>query len=605
MYFTKFDTMMKTRVKTLLLTGLMMAAAFGRSLAQTPQQALVLMDAEQFSKAKTMLEGLVAASPVADNQYYLGYYHLRTGSLDQAKAAFEKGMAADPKSALNAVGLGAIKLANKDFAGGKAMIDKAIQDTKSKNADVLFRAAEAYTLFKETNDPAEAVRLVDLIMERTKKQAPEYQIVKGDAWLVKNEGGPAVSAYEQALLLDPKNAKALSKIAVVYKRGRNYPLAQDFFKKAIEADSNYAPVYQEYGDFFLLAFNYKTAARYFSKYIQKAEATPENVIKTAKLLFLSREYDSALGLIKQAKDQVKTDDVDIPRMEGYIQIEKGNYETGVSALETMIKKFPADKIKPSDRSYYGLGMSKIKGREEEGLKLLYEYAQADTMLNLYNYIYDAEYARKDYRKAGDAQSLAIAWKDRKFTANPKMTEVALKSTDYAKLAQSYYLVGAFARAARRNNPTMNQDSLKAICFNYGNKSDSAISKAIVMTPAWPQYIFQRARTSNVIDTSGVAWLAAPHYEKALEVSNGLAADARGKLDKNSQFEAFKFLAGFYSSPERKDDVKALDYAKKGLEIKADDKELMELVNGPALPPTTPPAVPSAPTGKAGGTPQPR
>ena len=263
---------------------------------------------------------------------------LRTDKPELAKAAFDKGLAADPNSALNVVGQGAVRLAAKDLAGGKMLIDKAIQMTKSKNADVLYRAAEAYTLpsFSEfykdaTSDVAEAVRLIDLIPERTKKTAPEYQIVKGNAWMIKNEGGNAVSAYEQALLLDPKNAKALNRIAVIYKRGKNYAESLNYFKKAIEADSNFAPIYDAYGDYFILGSKYALAATQFKKYIQKAEATPENVIKTAKLLFLSKDYTGANTLIEQAESKAK-DDIDIPRMKSYILIEQTKNEEGGSKL---------------------------------------------------------------------------------------------------------------------------------------------------------------------------------------------------------------------------------------------------------------------------------
>jgi hypothetical protein len=45
--------------------------------------------------------------------------------------------------------------------------------------------------------------------------------VKGDAFLIKNDGGPAVSAYEQANFKE-KSAKLYTKIGVVYLRGKNY-----------------------------------------------------------------------------------------------------------------------------------------------------------------------------------------------------------------------------------------------------------------------------------------------------------------------------------------------------------------------------------------------
>lgn len=66
------------------------------------------------------------------------------------------------------------------------------------------------------NDPAEAIRLIDLMLEKTKKGPnAEQMIVRGDAFLIKNDGGNAVSSYEQALLQDPRNVKAKVK-SVLY-----------------------------------------------------------------------------------------------------------------------------------------------------------------------------------------------------------------------------------------------------------------------------------------------------------------------------------------------------------------------------------------------------
>jgi Tfp pilus assembly protein PilF len=167
---------MKVKMKSLLVAVSLLFA--GAANAQTVQQGLSQLDGDQPSKAKATFESLVAAAPTAENQFYLGYYNLRVGHLDAAKAAFEKGLTIDAKNPLNAVGLAAIKVANHKVADAKVDFDKIIADTKSKNADVLFRIAEAYVMFydvnngeeanKGNNDPAEAIRLIDMIPEKTK-----------------------------------------------------------------------------------------------------------------------------------------------------------------------------------------------------------------------------------------------------------------------------------------------------------------------------------------------------------------------------------------------------------------------------------------------------
>lgn len=103
-----------------LLTILFMGATLSTPLvAQDLQTALKDVEAERFTKAGQTLTQLASSSPSAENQFYLGYYYLRSGQIDQAKAAFEKGAAADAKNQLNNVGLAGVALAKKRSCCGK------------------------------------------------------------------------------------------------------------------------------------------------------------------------------------------------------------------------------------------------------------------------------------------------------------------------------------------------------------------------------------------------------------------------------------------------------------------------------------------------------
>jgi tetratricopeptide (TPR) repeat protein len=192
-----------------------------------------------------------------------GYYLLRTRQPDLAKAAFEKGFAVDPKNQLNKVGLGAVALAKGDRAGAKLAMDEAVKNSKGKDVNVLFRAGEAYSgyvaidslksTYKAT-DPAEAIRLLDMavaLMLKNKQEIADVYMAKGDAFFTKGESGAAVSAYEDAVRVNPNNAKAIAKIGKIYWGGKNLPLAQENFKKAIELDPDYAPAVHEYAELHL------------------------------------------------------------------------------------------------------------------------------------------------------------------------------------------------------------------------------------------------------------------------------------------------------------------------------------------------------------------
>ncbi|RYF47453.1 MAG: hypothetical protein EOO39_48310, partial [Cytophagaceae bacterium] len=158
----------KKSLMTILFVGATMTAPL---MAQDVQKGLEDLEAERFTKAGQTFTQLANSSPSADNQFYLGYYYLRSGQLDKAKETFQKGATADAKNQLNNIGLAGVALAKGDGATAKSLIDNAVAQTKSKNQDVLIRGAEMYTLSDQPkqNDPAAALSLLTVADEKDKK----------------------------------------------------------------------------------------------------------------------------------------------------------------------------------------------------------------------------------------------------------------------------------------------------------------------------------------------------------------------------------------------------------------------------------------------------
>ncbi len=555
----------------LLLTNL----AFG----QTIQDGLHMMDRHQPSRAKQVFEGLVAAQPTGENYFYLGYYFLNQRDWDNARKAFEAGKAADPKNYLNQVGLASILVGQNKVNDAKVEFDRILAETKNKNIDVMYRIAEAYSMYyilgKEdsfnanNNDPAEAIRLIDLIQDRMMKDkklpTAEHYIVKGDAYLIKNDGGNAVTAYENAIAQEPRNIKAKVKIGTVYLRGKNYKETQARYKEAIDLDSNYAPALRKYGEYLIVGSQYKNASRYFRRYLEKAEATPQVTLETAKLLFLSKDYDGAMKFTDEA-DKKGVQDNDIYRMRGYSNVEMGNFQQGIDNLDGMVKRG----VKPyfMDDLYFGKG---YQGLGKDSLALLYleRAAPLDTNNNVYSIIHDVRYKQKRYADAAAAGMNAIQWKVKK--------SQTVGSGDYFKVAMDYYLTSAFINKA---------DTIARPAMAM--RADSMFAKAIEINDKWPPFYINRARANNLIDYTGTKWLGAPYYEKFLAaVETQRAEKGQYKEDKNQLFEAYKFLGGYHLSVT-KDEAKVKELFTKAQEIKPDDVDIKAYFN------PTPAGAPVAP-----------
>ena len=571
--------MMKMKSWLLGIGLLMTNLAFG----QTIQDGLHLLDRHQPSRAKQIFEGLVAAAPTGENYFYLGYASLTQRNWDSAKAAFEKGKAADPKNYLNQVGLASILVGQNNVNAAKVEFDRILAETKNKNIDVMYRIAEAYSMYyilgKEeafnasNNDPAEAIRLIDAIQDRLMKDKKmptvEHYIVKGDAYLIKNDGGNAVTAYETGLMQDPKNVKAKVKIGTVYLRGKNYKETQARYKEAIDLDSNYAPAQRKYGEYLIVGGQYKNASRYFRRYLEKAEATPEVTLETAKLLFLSKDYEGAMKFTDDA-DKRGVKDNDIFRMRGYSNVEMGNFQQGIDNLDGMVKRG----VKPyfMDDLYFGKGYQGL-GKDSIALLYLEKAAPLDTNNNVYSIIHDVRYKQKRYSDAAVAGMNAIQWKVKKAQT--------VGSGDYFKVAMDYYLTAAYInRADTLGRPAM------------AMRADSMFAKAIEINDKWPPFYINRARANNFIDYTGTKWLGAPWYEKFVAAVETQKAEksSQYKEDKNQLFEAYKFLGGYHLSVT-KDEAKVKELFTKAQEIKPEDPDIKAYFN-PA-PAGAAPAAPAA------------
>src|ERR1700712_2153045 len=107
------------------LAGLVLAGS--SAFAQSLVDAKKAINAEQYQKAKSMLKNLTVTQADKDeNYFYLGWVYIKQDYLDSAQTTFNKGLAVNPKSSLNFVGLGAVAHMQKDNATATTNFNQAI-----------------------------------------------------------------------------------------------------------------------------------------------------------------------------------------------------------------------------------------------------------------------------------------------------------------------------------------------------------------------------------------------------------------------------------------------------------------------------------------------
>src|SRR5690606_5794644 len=113
--------------------------------AQSLDDAKKAIDAEQFAKAKQMLETLVKNKPKdGENYFYLGLVYVHNDHLDSAVVLFDQGLVADPKNNLNKVGQGIIALYEGNESAAAAKFAEATTKLKRKDYLELYHIGRAY-----------------------------------------------------------------------------------------------------------------------------------------------------------------------------------------------------------------------------------------------------------------------------------------------------------------------------------------------------------------------------------------------------------------------------------------------------------------------------
>jgi len=578
---------MNNKLKSLLVAFTAGTLACSQVMAQDAATGLKLLDNNQACLAKDNFEKLATATPTAENQFYLGYYYLRTNQANMAKGAFEKGLAADPKNQLNRVGLGAVALAKGDRSGAKLAFDEATKITKNKNMDVLFRAGEAYTgyvaidslkpLYK-TTDPAQAIAYLDMAIAlgmKNNQKNPDIYMAKGDAFYIKSESGPAVSAYEDAYNINPALGKAFAKVAKIYYGGKTYPLAQETFKKAIEVDPNYAPGYAEYAEMLFYVRQYKNASKYMDQYLEKIAqcASDDEILRSAQFNFVGDDFTKAQEKAEQMLGKKSNNPV-LYRMLGWSAYKRNECEKAVENIQKFLEMAP-QKAVINDYKYLGECMIRIPGIDTvKAIDILEKAAQMDTVDNGYKTIGSFYQSAKKYKEAAAYYQKAL--EREKTPSLQDLQNVATAYYNYANQIRTF--VGPDSAANRL---------LKRTIFL---KSDSIYAKMIERKPDFLYPYGQRAKATYFAFTPAEAMengLCIPHMETYVPL-----AEVDKVANKLNLITCYRVL-GSYSYLKNKDTEKAKEWYKKVLELDPMDSYSLEAIKSFEQP-TPPPAPVVAP-----------
>src|SRR5688572_12265851 len=242
---------------------------------------------ERYNSSKDIFSKLVNANPNdIDAVYWLGQTYLGMEDTASAKALYQKTLQANANAPLLMVGVGHIELLENKTNDARNRFETAISLSKGKDAKVLHAIGRANVEAK-AGDALYAIEKLKLAAERDKKNA-DIHVTMGDAYRKLTDGANAQISYQNALAINPNNARANFMIGRIYETQgfSQEPIYMRYYNDAIAKDPQFAPAYS-----WLSTYYYKRdinkAKEYLDKYIAVADADAKNCYYQASFLYAS------------------------------------------------------------------------------------------------------------------------------------------------------------------------------------------------------------------------------------------------------------------------------------------------------------------------------
>ncbi len=531
---------MKKAINMSLALSFVVSGAFAQSLGD----AKVAINQEQYDKAKGILKNLVKnEAKEGDNYYYLGDVYLTTGYPDSAKMFFQQGNTADPKNALNQVGLGAVELVSGNASAAQSLFTEATAKLKKKDYEELLEAGKAYL----RGDEPDYNKALEYLLKAKEKNTKDAQILLqiGNAYFGLGNNSEAYTAYRDAFDLDNSLLNAQVQLAVISKEAYAFPEASEALKAIVASNPDFAPTYRELAETYYLWSRRSTttedydaklqeALNYYKQYMDRTDYSLDSRMRYADFLILAKDYQT---LEVQANEMAKQDKMNprILRYLGYAAYENGNFQESKQALTDFMSKVEPERL--IARDFMFLGMADLRLAVNPETKVLDMAAVDAAVGNL------TKAVQQDSSIAEDLSEVGMQFfQDQQYGAAAKVFEVSIQNPESKNYFYDHYYLGLahYFDYALKMNDEVKPD--KAVL----QKGVSAFSKLIELAPETDAAYLYRAKTYRLIDDAETPeGQFVQDYAKFIEMVTVKGAEAITK-NKANLVEAYNVNGAFYS-----------------------------------------------------------
>ncbi len=523
------------------------AAAFLSSFAfaQTLQEGIANADSHKYAAARQVFNDMVTKSATAENYFYLGNSFLTQfePNFEKATENFNKGMMADKKSYLNRVGLASVKLGKGDKSA-VTEIQNIVKDSKEKDAEVLYRAAEALTLFGGAQTADLAIEYLNKAVERSAKNGTpaNYYYTLGDAYRLKlttspQVAGAAMTAYEKALPTAKNKASVYTRIGTLWMQAQQWQQAKQNIDRAISIDPTYAPAYKAKAGYSIKYQQNALATQDLINYAKYADEDANTQLEISKLFFTNEDYANSKIYLDKVFDKV--DDPIKYKLRAYLLYADGDYVGAKTAMDTFISKADKSRVLPADQGLEGLLAAGLAEKEKDATKKAALLAESQQKLAIAKAAKDETMKWDDellkIKGGGGVNQAAvdagptnpqIEGLKKMVAANPQDTDALFK------------LANAYQEAKNWNGAIMSWQKMSGLLPDWA--------------PAYYSigYAYQQAGQSE---------LAKSAYEKFISTVKP------SEMEANKEILSYAYFAVAYLVKEN-DPVKAKEYAAKSVQL---------------------------------------
>ena len=515
--------------------------------AQTIDQAKSLLYYEKYKSARAAFEKLVAANANdVDAVYWLGQTMImpddkNAKDVSDAKALYQKTLLANSNSALLLAGIGHIELLEGKDQDARNHFETAISISQGKSVPAL-NAVGFANVNAKNGDAAYAVDKLKLAIAAAKKMTdPDVYVNLGDAYKKTGDGGQAQIAYEAALALNPKYARASYRIGKIYQTqgAAQEDIYMKYYNEAIAKDPAYAPVYENLYNLYYTT-DVPKSAQYLDKFLANTDDNPKNCYLRASILYAQALFADA---VKKADECIGSNPTPYPKLFGIKAYAYNKLKDSVNAKASFEKYF-----KLADTSIIGMG----------------DYATYASVL----------------LKFPGNDSIAGTYVDKAVALD---TLEANKVTYLKAMAANYETQKKFKEAADWYNKVVTVKKVpgKVDLYNAGynyfrtGKYDAAINIFTFYSQKFPEDAFgyyMVAKSKWGIDSLMAQASANADFEKTITV--GMADTVKYKLQ---VIGSYKYFVAYYANV-KKDNAKAVEYCDKILALDPQDADALNNKN---------------------------